>query len=194
MESLVKLNLFDPHENLNREASRVKEALWYLVKCIFFLSALPYPYTFKTFLLRLFGANVGKRLIIKPRVNIHLPWKLTVGNYVWIGEEACILNFEKVTIGNNVCISQRAFLCGGNHNYKQIQMPYKNGPITLEDGCWVGACTFIAPEINVGRDAVIVACSFVTKNIAANAVYGGNPAVFIKKRWSEAELEAFTML
>ena len=150
---------------------------------IFFISAFPYPSSFKRFILRSFGAKVGKGLIIKPRVNIHFPWKLTVGDDVWIGEEAFLLNFEPLVIGNNVCISQRAFLCGGNHNYKMPSMPYRNGSITLEDGCWIGANCFVGPNLIIGVDTVVSAGSVVTKSLNSNGIYRGNPVEFVKNRW-----------
>ncbi|NDW19751.1 colanic acid biosynthesis acetyltransferase WcaF [Dysgonomonas sp. 216] len=182
-QSQVKLQDFDPSVGLNRGSSKIKEICWYLVKVLFFLSALPYPNSLKAFLLRKFGAKVGTGVVIKPRVNIHMPWKLEIGNYVWIGEESFLLNFELLKIGNNVCISQRAFLCGGNHNYKKPEMPYRNGPITLEDGSWVGASCFVCPDITIGTDCVVSACSVVKNNLPANTICEGNPAKPVKSRW-----------
>jgi putative colanic acid biosynthesis acetyltransferase WcaF len=182
-ESKVNLGRFDSSAGLERGAGKLKEILWYLVKVVFFLSALPYPNGLKCMLLRLFGAKIGSGVIIKPRVNIHFPWKLFIGNDVWIGEEAFLLNFEALTVGNNVCISQRSFLCGGNHDFRRPEMPYRNGPITLMDGAWVGASVFVSPGVTVGTDSVITAGSVVTGNITANGIFKGNPAVYIKNRW-----------
>jgi putative colanic acid biosynthesis acetyltransferase WcaF len=183
MISHVRLNEFNAKMGLDRKAGKLKELSWYLIKMVIFLSAFPYPKSFKVWLLRLFGANVGKDVVIKPRVNIHFPWKLVIGDHVWIGEEVFILNFETISIGNHVCISQRAMLCGGNHNYKEPSMPYRNGPITLQDGCWIGACSFIGPNVTVGIDTVVSACSVVTKDLDSNGIYSGNPAIFQKNRW-----------
>lgn len=170
MESKVNLAGFNAKQGLNRGASKSKELLWYLVKVSFFLSALPFPSSFKVILLRLFGAKVGQGVVLKPRVNIHFPWKLTIGNDVWIGEEAFLLNFEPLTIGNNVCISQRAFLCGGNHDFRKPNMPYRNGPITLQDGVWVGASCFVGPNVTIGVDSVITVGTVIFKDVAANQI------------------------
>ena len=183
IKSNVCLSSFNSSLGLKRGRSKGVEIIWYLCKVLFFLSAFPYPSGFKVILLRLFGAKLGKGVIIKPRVNIHFPWKLTVGDDVWIGEEAFLLNFEPLVIGNNVCISQRAFLCGGNHNYKMPSMPYRNGSITLEDGCWIGANCFIGPNLIIGVDTVVSAGSVVTKSLSSNGVYRGNPVQFVKNRW-----------
>ncbi len=180
--SKVRLDKFDSSLGLDRGASKIKEILWYVTKVAFFLSAMPYPSSFKTFLLRLFGAKIGKGVIIKPRVNIHFPWKLDIGNHVWIGEEVFLLNFELLTIGNHVCISQRAFLCGGNHDYKLSDMPYRNGPISLIDGCWVGANVFVGPNVIIGKETVVCAGSVVTKSLDENGIFSGNPIMFLKDR------------
>lgn len=180
--SKVRLDKFSPI-GLNRGASKFKEIVWYFCKILFFLTAVPFPNAFKKFILKLFGAKIGTGVIIKPRVNIHFPWKLEVGNYVWIGEEAFILNFEKVVIGDHACLSQRAFLCGGNHDFRDPAMPYRNGPITLQSGVWVGAGCFVAPNVNIGIDSVITAGSVVTQDVLANSIYRGNPAMFVKSRW-----------
>jgi putative colanic acid biosynthesis acetyltransferase WcaF len=181
--SEVRLQNFDSKIGLNRGASRLKEGVWYLIKTLFFLSALPYPSRFKVWLLKAFGAEVGSGVVIKPRVNIHMPWKLWIKNNVWIGEEVFILNFEKVTIGNNVCVSQRAFICGGNHDYRVPSMPYRNGPVTLQDGCWVGASCFIGPDVVIGTDSIITAGSVLTGSVDDNGIFRGNPAIKISSRW-----------
>ncbi|WP_281224930.1 WcaF family extracellular polysaccharide biosynthesis acetyltransferase [Flavobacterium aquiphilum] len=179
----VRLDLFNSKIGLNRGASTAKEISWYLVKTLFFLSPIPYPSFFKVILLNFFGAKTGKGIVIKPRINIHFPWKLVIGDHVWIGEEVSLLNFELLTIGSHVCISQRVFICGGNHDYKDPAMAYRNGPITLEDGSWVGACVFVGPNVVIGSNTVVSAGSIVTQSLPENGIYKGNPAVFIKSRW-----------
>lgn len=181
--SNIKLSNFDSSKGLNRGVNKITEATWYVVKILFFLTAVPFPQKLKALLLRLFGAKIGKNIVIKPRVNIHMPWKLEIGDYVWIGEEVFILNFEQVKIGRNACISQRAFLCGGNHHYRDPAFSYRNGPIIVEDGAWVGACCFVGPNVTIGVDTVVTAASVVTTNLNANSIYKGNPAVFVKMRW-----------
>lgn len=179
----VNLGAFNAADGLDRGAGKLQEITWYFVKMVFFLSAFPWPNSLKKAFLKFFGAKVGNGVVIKPRVNIHFPWKLIIGNNVWIGEEAFLLNFELLTIGSDVCISQRAFLCGGNHDYRIPAMPYRNGPITLMNGCWIGASVFVAPGVTVGTDTVITAGSVVTASLAPNGIYKGNPLTYIKPRW-----------
>lgn len=181
--SKVSLKDFDPSAGLDRGAGKFKEMLWYLTKVLFFLTALPYPSRFKVWLLKMFGAKIGKGTVLKPRVNIHFPWKLSIGDHVWIGEETFLLNFEKLTIGSNVCISQRSFLCGGNHDYRNSSMTYRNGPITLKDGCWVGACCFIGPNVTIGEDTVITVGSIIVDDQEGGTVVTRPAVTKTKRRW-----------
>ena len=181
--SKVRLSDFDPSIGLDRGASKAKEAFWYVTKMIFFLTAFPFPSKLKITLLTWFGAKMGKNIVIKPRVNIHMPWKLEIGDYSWLGEEVLILNFELVKIGRNVCISQKAFLCCGNHDYYNPAFNYRNGPITIEDGAWIGASCFVGPNVTIGFDTVITAGSVITSDLDSNGIYKGNPPVRLKDRW-----------
>jgi putative colanic acid biosynthesis acetyltransferase WcaF len=179
----VRNDLFDARLGLDRGRPFWIEACWYLCKCLLFLTPLPVPSSIKRSVLRSFGARIGKGVVIKPRVNIHFPWKLAVGDHTWIGEEVFLLNFEAITIGDQCCISQRAFLCTGNHDYRQPSMPYRNQPITVEDGAWVGAQVFVSPGVTIGSEAVIAAGSVVSKNQPPGAVCAGNPCAATRSRW-----------
>lgn len=179
----IRNDLFDSARGLDRGRPKWIEVFWYLVKCALFLTPLPFPSGLKCAVLRRFGAKVGAGVVIKPRVNIHFPWKLTLGDHTWIGEEVFILNFEPVTIGAHCCVSQRAFLCAGNHDYRQPAMPYRNHPIIVEDGAWVGAQVFVGPGVTIGCEAVITAGSVVTRNLPPQMVCSGNPCQALKPRW-----------
>ena len=184
----VRNDLFDPKLGLNRGRSKFQEVVWYVVKCFLFLTPLPFPSGLKCCVLRWFGARIGNGVVIKPRVNIHFPWKLSIGDHAWIGEEVFILNFEPVTIGAHCCISQRVFLCAGNHDYRQPDMRYRNRPVTVEDGAWVGAQSFVAPGVTIGSEAVISAGSVVTRNQPAGMVCAGNPCVPVRSRWDQEKI------
>ncbi len=180
----VRNDLFDPNQGLDRGRPLLVEAAWYVLKCALFLTPLPFPSAVKRSVLRWFGARVGRGVVIKPRVNIQFPWKLSIGDFAWIGEEVFILNFESVTIGAQGCVSQRAFLCTGNHDYREANMPYRNQPITVEEGAWIGAQCFVGPGVTIGREAVITAGSVVTKTQPAQMICGGNPCSPLRQRWS----------
>ncbi len=150
--------------------------LWYFINIIFFKSSL-FPFnSLKLFLLRLFGCSLGKGVVIKPNVNIKYPWKLSLGNYVWIGEQVWIDNLDNVTIGNNVCISQGAILICGSHDYKKPSFDLITKEIILNDGVWVGTKSIILPGVVAESHAILSAGSVMSKNLENYTIYRGNPA------------------
>ncbi len=180
----VKLKEFDNSwywKNYNR-ASLPKRVLWMLMSNFFINSYFLFPITFKVFLLKLFGAKIGKRLILKPNVNIKYPWLLEIGDDNWIGEKVWIDNLAKVKIENNVCISQGALLLTGNHDFNMPTFDLKIGEITLENGVWIGANAIVGPNVTCMSHSVLAIGSVTSKNLEAYGIYRGNPAKLEKFR------------
>ena len=119
--------------------SMAKRSLWYVVNVLFFNTSVPFPNSLKRMLLRIFGAKIGKGVILKPKVNIKYPWMLGVGNHSWIGEGVWIDNLGNVEIGANCCLSQGVMLLCGNHNFSVSSFDLIVEDIKLEDGVWLGA-------------------------------------------------------
>lgn len=156
--------------------------LWFIINAILFkTSVAPFP-SLKCFSLRLFGARIGSGVVIKPCVNIKYPWRLQIGNHVWIGEGVWIDNLGDVRIGNNVCISQGAMLLCGNHNLRKETFDLMVGDITIEDGVWIGAKAIVCPGVTCSTHSVLTTGSVATKNLEPYGIYQGNPAVLKKYR------------
>ena len=181
----MRLDRFNASRTLDRGRPVFVEVLWYVCKMAFFLTAIPWPSSLKRGLLRLFGAKIGKGVVIKPRVNIYLPWRLEIGSHSWIGEEVFILNYVTTQIGSNACVSQRAFLCTGNHDFRDPEFAFRGGPISVGDGAWIGAAVFVAPGVEIGDEAVVSVGSVVSKNLPARMICSGNPAQPNGPRWKE---------
>ena len=136
----------------------------------------------KKLVLRMFGAKIGKGVVIKPGVNIKYPWHLEIGNYVWIGENVWIDNLGKVKIGSNSCLSQGALLLSGNHNYKKSGFDLLVNDIVLEEGVWIGAKSIVTGGVSCKSHAILTAGSVAVKDLDTYKIYQGNPAVFIRER------------
>jgi putative colanic acid biosynthesis acetyltransferase WcaF len=168
--------------DFDRGASRWTELSWlYVRKFLFEHSVLPIN-GIRTRMLRKYGAKVGTGVVVKPRVRIHFPWNLTMGDHVWLGEDAYLLNLAPISIASNVCISQRAFLCTGSHDWSDPAFRLITKPITVEEGAWISADVFVAPGVTIGRNAVATAGSIVLSDLPANMICSGNPCVPIKQR------------
>lgn len=166
-------------------AGLVRRALWYLTNAVVFASPFCPSNAPKRLILRAFGASVGEGVVIKPRVNIKHPWKLSVGAYSWIGEGVWLDNLVDVSIGANVCISQDAYVLTGSHDYKRADFALITKPVQIEDGAWIGAKGVVCPGVRVGRNAVITVGSVLTRDATPNGIYAGNPAKQVRVRTVE---------
>jgi putative colanic acid biosynthesis acetyltransferase WcaF len=182
---MVDLSRFD-NSNFRRGTSRPIEFLWWVVRSLLFAPWIPIPSACKVVALRAFGARVGRGVVIRSRVNVSFPWNLTIGDHVWIGDEVYILSLAKVVIGNHVCISQRAFLCTGNHDYRSVTFDLKVAPIALQDGCWIGAGAQVGPGVTIGRLAVLGFGSVATGDLEPQMIHRGSPAAKYRARFPES--------
>ncbi len=181
MNKEVDLSTFSVGD-YNKGAHSIIIILWYFVNALFVRpSWIPFM-GFRLWLLRLFGANLGKSIYFKPGVIVKSPWFLDIGDNCWIGENVWIDNLDKVSIGSNVCISQGAMLLTGNHDYTISSMPYRNGAIIIEDGAWIGGRAVVCAGVKVHKNAVLTVGSIATKDMDENGIYQGNPATKIRQR------------
>ncbi|MBD1541861.1 putative colanic acid biosynthesis acetyltransferase [Arthrobacter sp. IA7] len=148
--------------------NRVFQALWVLTSFAIF-ERLWCPPKFRVFILRGFGAKVGSGVLIRHGVRIHWPWKLRIGNDVWIGVDAWLLNLEPITIGSDVCISQAALLCTGSHDAASDSFEFDNAPITVGDGAWIATQATILRGVAIGAHSVIGARALVTGDVPVGA-------------------------
>ncbi|GAA3975226.1 WcaF family extracellular polysaccharide biosynthesis acetyltransferase [Mucilaginibacter dorajii] len=160
----------------------IKRLVWFYVNALFFKTSLIPSSGFKVFLLRMFGARIGKNVTIKPCVNIKYPWFLQIGDETWIGENVWIDCLVKITIGANVCLSQGTVLLTGSHNYKKTSFDLITKSIILEDGVWIGAGAMINLGVTAGSHSVLTSGSIATKNLLPYSVYQGNPAIKVRER------------
>jgi putative colanic acid biosynthesis acetyltransferase WcaF len=157
-------------------------AMWLVVEALVMLNPVVTPYRLKTWVLRGFGARIGRGVIIKPGVHVKYPWHLEIGDNSWIGERVWIDNFVSVRIGANVVVSQGAYLCTGNHDWSDPGMGLIVKPITVEPGAWVGAFARIAPGVTVGSESVLTLGSVLLTDAEPRGVYMGNPASRVRDR------------
>jgi len=159
-----------------QSGSTIKKLLWYFTNMLFFKTLLPFPSSFRTVLLRMFGAKIGQGVVIKPDINIKYPWFLEIGNDCWIGEGVWIDNLATVKIGSNVVLSQGAYLLTGSHDYTKESFDLILGKIILEAGVWIGAKATVCPNVICKSHSVLAVGSVATKDLDAYMVYQGNPA------------------
>lgn len=159
---------------------------WLMVNRMFFATTFPWPNPIKASLLRKFGARVGRAAIIKPRVTVKYPWRLTVGDNVWIGEAVWIDSLADVTIGSNVCLSQGCMIETGNHDWSKSAFDLVVRPVVLEDGAWAAVRSLLLPGSRLASHAILSAGSVLSGDTEPYGIYVGVPARKVKERKIEA--------
>jgi putative colanic acid biosynthesis acetyltransferase WcaF len=139
-------------------------------------------YGWRTWLLRLFGARIGRGTIIRPSVKITYPWKLTIGDHCHIGDEVNLYTLGEIEIGDCAVVSQRSYLCTGSHDYTSPTFDLFARKIVIEAEVWLATDVFVAPGVTVGQGAVVGARSSVFHDVAAGTISVGTPAKVIGQR------------
>ena len=162
--------------------SLLKRSLWFFFGQPLLRSSWIPSSGMRVHLLRLFGARVGTGVVIKPSVDVKYPWHLVIGDNCWIGEHVWIDNLTTVRLGSNVCLSQSAYICTGNHDWSDPHFGLRIAPVQLGDGAWAGAKSILTPGSLMGDGSVAAAGAVVVGAVPEFEIYAGNPARFVKAR------------
>lgn len=143
----------------------------------------PAPFhAWRAFLLRAFGARLGAKARIYGSVRIWSPRNLVCGANVMVGPGTWLYNQGRITIGNDVVISQRSHVCASSHRVNDYYFQLVLRPVTIGDSCWVAAEAFVGPGVTMGEGAVLAARGVLFDSAEPWGVYRGNPATLIKHR------------
>jgi putative colanic acid biosynthesis acetyltransferase WcaF len=178
MQSLDEFKL----PNNFRGRSSLIVQLWWMIDFFFFKLSPQIMYGWRRFLLRLFGARIGNGVIIRPSVTVTYPWKVSIGDHSWIGDDVVLYSLGEIEIGSNAVISQKSYLCAASHDYNKEDFPIWGKKITIEDECWLATDVYVAPGITIGKGTVVGARSSVFKDLPPGKVCFGSPAKVIKDR------------
>jgi putative colanic acid biosynthesis acetyltransferase WcaF len=168
--------------DFDRGASKAVELAWILTRSAIFENGPVGLDAIRRRVLAKFGAKVGMGGTCRRGVRITFPWKLELGAHTWLGEDAWLINLAPIRIGDHVNISQRAFLCTGNHDWSRPNLPLITAPIVVEQGAWIGASAFVGPGVTVGSHSVVTAGSVVTRDLPPYMICSGNPCVPVRER------------
>lgn len=155
---------------------------WLIIEALIIDNRLVPISKVRVFLLKLFGAKIGYGCVCPHAIRVKYPWNLEVGDRVWIGDGVWIYNQDKLTIGSDVCISQKTFLTCGSHDYKST-MDLKVAPIIIKDGVWISSFCIIQMGVTIEKNTLITPMSVVHKSLEENGIYSGNPCKRLKNRF-----------
>lgn len=170
------------YHNIHSLGNRLARALWGIVWLLLFRPS-PKPFhLWRRWLLKLFGAKIGRGVGVYPSVKIWAPWNLRMDDYSCLAPDVDCYCVAPISIGAHCTISQYSYLCTASHDFTRSSLPLVTAPIVIEDQAWVCADVFVGPGLTIGQGAVVGARSNVTKDVEEWCVYAGNPARLIKKR------------
>lgn len=158
--------------------------LWWLVQGTLFACSPQFMYGWRNWLLRAFGAEIGKGVIVRPSAKITYPWKVTIGNHSWIGDDVVLYSLGEIEIGDNSVVSQWCYLCAASHDYTQPDFPIYARKVCIGAQAWLATDVFVAPGVTIGEGAVVGARSSVFHDLPPMMVCMGSPAKPIKPRLS----------
>ena len=156
--------------------------LWWIVQATLFKCSPQFAYGFRAWLLRAFGAAVGRGVIIRPTVTVTYPWKVVIGDYAWVGDDVVLYSLGEIDIGANAVVSQRTYLCSGDHDFSRVDFPIRSRKVTIGAQAWLAADVFVAPGVTIGEGTVIGARSSVFRDMPSGMVCFGYPCVPVKNR------------
>lgn len=165
-----------------RGKSKITVQLWWIVQATLFRLSPQMLYGWRRFLLRSFGATIGKGVIFRPSAKITYPWKLSIGDYSWIGDEVVLYTLGEIEIGAHAVISQRSYICTGTHDYTATDFRIYAEKIKIGQKCWLATDVYVAPGLTIGDGTVIGARSSVFKDLPEGKICIGNPAKPIRDR------------
>jgi putative colanic acid biosynthesis acetyltransferase WcaF len=162
--------------------------LWDIVQATLFRYSPRPLYGWRRFLLRSFGAEIGKKVLVRPSASVTYPWKVSIGDYSWIGDRTCLYSLGQIRIGHHVSIAHDVYLCTGLHDYECITFDQFTRPVTIEDECWIPNDVFVAPGVTIGEGCVVGARSTVLFNLPAGMICYGSPAKPARPRRAAGEV------
>lgn len=173
------------YKNRHSLKSKIGRVVWNVVWALMFRptpNRLRVFNWWRVFLLRCFGAKIGKGCVIFNSCEIWHPWNLEIGDMVALSENVICYTVDKIKIGNQTTISRDVFLCCASHDVTSPIMELTYAPIEIGNNSWIAARSIIMPGRSVGDGAVVAAGAVVIKDVEPWTIVGGNPAKFIKKR------------
>lgn len=163
-------------------SDKTTRALWSVIWVLFFRPTCRFAHAWRCFLLRLFGARIGRSVRVYPSTRVWAPWNLIMGDYSCLGDHVNCYSVGRIDIGDHAMISQYSYLCSATHDITDYQMPLLVEDIAVGNGAWVCADVYVGPGVTIGEGAVAGARSVVVRDVPAWTVVGGNPATEISKR------------
>jgi putative colanic acid biosynthesis acetyltransferase WcaF len=157
---------------------------WGLAEAVFVSNPLQISSRLRRAVLVAFGARIGSDVLLRPRLRVRFPWKLTIGDRSWIGEDVWLHNQDRLTIGADAVVSQGTFVTTGSHALRR-DMALITRPVVIEDGAWVTAGCIVLGGSRIGVSAVVTPGTVVSGDVPDGVVFGAPGGSVLGRRFPE---------
>jgi putative colanic acid biosynthesis acetyltransferase WcaF len=171
-----------PGKRESWDAPTWKVYAWGLVELLLVSSSWQVSSRLRRAALVAFGARVGKGVLLRPRLRVRFPWKLSIGDRSWIGEDVWLHNQDQITIGSDVVISQGTFITTGSHAHRR-DMALVTAPVAISDGAWITARCIVLGGSQVGVSTLITPGTVVSGTVPDGMVFGQAGGAVLRPRF-----------
>lgn len=158
--------------------------LWAIVEVLLVRNSLQLSSRLRVAVLRRFGAQIGEDVVARPGLRVRFPWKLTIGDRCWIGEDVWLHNQDELVIGSDVVVSQGSFVTTGTHAFR-TDMALRTSPVRIDDGVWVTSRCMVLGGTHIGESALILPQTVVRGDVPPNCLYGSDTAAVVGRRFPD---------
>ena len=156
--------------------ARIVRMIWGVCELFLWKPSPIWAWGYRRSLLRLFGAQVGKQVRIHPSAKMVIPWQIELGDHVRVHERAILYALGKIAIGEHTEVGALAHVCAGTHDYTDPAFTLLRQPITIGKNCLLGVSSFVAPNLTLADQTVLMPRSALYTNSQPGECYQGNPA------------------
>jgi putative colanic acid biosynthesis acetyltransferase WcaF len=161
---------------------KIGRLLWNIVQATAFRFSPRRADGWRAWLLRRFGAKVGRVELLRSTVRIEVPWNLEIGDDVQIGDAVYLYSLGPIRIGPRSIISQFTHICAGTHDFERLDFPLVRIPVSVGSDVWIATDTYVAPGVTIEDGVVVGARANVVKDLPGWKVCVGSPAKPVKDR------------
>ena len=159
---------------------KIKRAVWNVVCAVFFRIFITKVFRlWRIALLRLFGAEIDWSAEVYASARVWAQWNLRMEKGSCVGPDTIIYNQAKVTLKEDACVSQFAYICTAGHSTWEVnnaRTSLRVAEVTIGKGAWIATRAFVGMGVEIGDRAVVGACACVFKDVESGTKVGGNPA------------------
>jgi len=145
---------------------------------------------------KLHFGSFGKGSSFDPVSSFFSYENIYIGDNVYIGPNARLsADNVKIKIGDDTIIGPGLHIMAGDHPFDKPGLFYHNSPkginkdVTIGRNVWMGVRVTILKGVQIGDSAIVGAGSIVTKNVPSFSIVAGNPAKFIRWRFSKEDMK-----